>query len=76
MGVSFEDHYKRVIDNTANQLITNKRAKFNRVTVPESAPNKEGKKGFYMFDQNDVMSLPILNLNEDTIKEMYGEKRL
>lgn len=29
-----------------------------------------------MFDQGDVMSLPIMHLNEETIKEVYGEKKL
>ena len=29
-----------------------------------------------MFDQDDVMSLPILHLDEQTIKEVYGEQKL
>ena len=73
MAGSFEDHYQRVINTAKSDLKTKQRNKFDRLTGPKGSVNKDLAKGKYIYDQEDVMSLPILQLDEKTIKEVYGE---
>jgi len=49
---------------------------FDRVTAPKAKTNKEYLKGRYIFDQTDVMQLPILELNEQAVKLAYGKDKL
>lgn len=76
MGGSFEDHYQRVIDKAKSELRTRKKKRFERMTEPKGSVNINLAKGRYIYDQDDVMQLPILHLDEQTIKEIYGEKKL
>ena len=64
MSCNFEDHYQKVIENTQDDLLKKRKLRFERVTAPQAKTNKEYLKGRYIFDQTDVMQLPILQLNE------------
>ena len=74
--MQFESHYQKVINRTKYDYSTKQRMRFHRVTEPEGNYITDHAKGRYMYDQGDVMSLPIMHLNEQTIKEVYGEKKL
>lgn len=76
LGGQFESHYQRVINRTKYDYNTKYRQRFHRVTEPEGNYKVDLAKGRYMYDQGDVMALPIMHLNEDTIKEVYGERKL
>ena len=76
MSCNFEDHYQKVIQSTQEDLQKRRKMRFDRVTAPKAKVNKEYLKGRYIFDQTDVMQLPILHLNEQTVKEAYGKDKL
>ena len=76
LGGQFEHHYQKVINRTRYDYNTKQRMRFQRATEPEGNYKIDFTKGRYMFDQNDVMQLPIMHLNEETIKEVYGERKL